>query len=154
MLSNCGVGGDSWERPLDYSMPGFPVLHHLLEFAQTHVHWIGDANRLILCCPCLLLPSIFPSIRVCSKSWVFASGDQSIGASASVAVLPVNIQGWFSLGLTGLISLLSKGLSRVFSNTTVQKHQFFGVWLIASLNYAGPFAMTRQWSVVWTFKKY
>ena len=59
----------------------------------------------------------------------FTSGGQSIGASASASVLPMNIQGWFSLGLTGLISLWSKGLSRVFSNTTVQKHQFFGAQL-------------------------
>ena len=57
-------------------------------------------------------------------SQLFASGDQSIGISASISVLPVNIQGWFPLGFTGWISLKSKGLSRVFSNTTVQKHQF------------------------------
>ena len=57
--------------------------------------------------------------------WLFASGGQSIGASASASVLPMNIQGWFPLGVTGLISLLSKGLSRVFSSTTVPKHQFF-----------------------------
>ena len=56
----------------------------------------------------------------------FASGGQSIGTSASALVFPVNIQGWFPLGLTGLISLLSKGLSRFFSSTTVQKHQFYG----------------------------
>ena len=59
-------------------------------------------------------------------SQLFASGGQSIGASGSASVLPVNIQGWFPLGLTGLISLLSKGLSKVFCNTTVQKHKFFG----------------------------
>ena len=58
-------------------------------------------------------------------SWLFASGSQSIGVSASASVLPVNIQGWFPLGLSGWISLQSTGLSRVFSNTTVQKHQFF-----------------------------
>ena len=61
-----------------------------------------------------------------SMSRLFASGGQSIGASASASVLPMNIQGWFPLGLTSWISLLSKGLSRVFSNTTIQKHQFFG----------------------------
>ena len=58
-------------------------------------------------------------------SWLFTSGGQSIGASASASVPPINIQDLFPLGLTGLISLLSKGLSKVFSNTTVQKHQFF-----------------------------
>ena len=62
-------------------------------------------------------------------SQLFASGGQSIGASASTSVLLMNIQGWFPLGLTGWISLQSKGLSRVFSNTTVQKHQFFGTQL-------------------------
>ena len=74
------------------------------------------------------LPSpIVPGNRVFSNK--FASGGQSIGVSVSVSVLPMNIQDWFSLGWTGLISLQSKGLSRVFSNTTVQKHQFFGAQL-------------------------
>ena len=58
-------------------------------------------------------------------SWLFPSSDQSTGASASASVLPMNIQGWFPLGFTGLISLKSKGLSRVFSCTTIQKHPFF-----------------------------
>ena len=62
-------------------------------------------------------------------SQFFTSGSQSIGVSASASVFPVNIQDWFPLGLTGLISLLSKGLSRVFSNTTIQKHQFFSAQL-------------------------
>ena len=83
-------------------------------------------NHLILCHPLLLLPSIFPSIRVFQKSQFFTSGGQSIGVSASASVLPVNIQDRYPLGLTGFNSLQSKGLSRVFSNTTVQKHQFFG----------------------------
>ena len=69
-------------------------------------------------------PQSFPALGSFSVSRLFASGGQSIGASASVSVLPMNIQGWFPLGLTGLISLESKGLSRVF-NTTVWKHQFF-----------------------------
>ena len=63
-----------------------------------------------------------------SMSWLFTSDDQSIGASASASVLPMNIQGWFFVGLTGLISLQYKGLSRVFSSTTVQKHQFLSVY--------------------------
>ena len=66
----------------------------------------------------------FPASESFPMSWLFASGGQRIGASASV--LPMNIQGWFPLGLTGLISLLSKRLSRVFSNSPIQKHQFFG----------------------------
>ena len=89
--------------------------------------WCHPTNHLILCCPLLLLPSIFPSIRVFSNESApppMASGGQSMVASASV--LSVNILGWFSLRLTGLISLLHKGCSRVFSSTTVRKHQFFG----------------------------
>ena len=83
---------------------------------------VMPSNHLILCWP-LLLPSIFPSISVFSIESGFALGGQSIGASASALVLPMNIQGWFSLGLISLISLQSKELSRVFSNTTVQKRQ-------------------------------
>ena len=89
------------------------------------------SNHLILCCPLLLLPSIFPSIRgfFFPMSQFFTSGGQSIGVLASVSVLPVKTQNWSPLGLTGWISLQSKGLSRVFSNTTVQKHQFLGAQL-------------------------
>ena len=86
-------------------------------------------NHLILCCPLLHLPSIFPIIRFVfffpPMSQFFASGSRSIGASASASILPMNIQDWFLLGLTGWISLQSKGLSRVFSRP-VCKHQFFG----------------------------
>ena len=70
-------------------------------------------------------PQVFPSIRSFSMSWLFTAGGQNIGVSASASVLPMNIQGWFPLGLIGLISLQSKGLSRVFSSTTIWKHQFF-----------------------------
>ena len=88
---------------------------------------VSPDNHLLLCHPLLLLPSIFPSVRAFSE-WLFASGGQCIGASVSTSVLPMNIQGSFPLGLTGLaaVSLLPKGLSRVFSNTTVYKHPFFG----------------------------
>ena len=79
-------------------------------------------NHLILHHPLLLLPSIFPSIRVFSNELVLCIRGQGTGVSASASVLPMNILDWFPLGLTGLISLKSKGLSRVFSNTTVQKH--------------------------------
>ena len=108
---------------MDGSMPGFPVHHQLTELAQTHVHQVGDAIQpLIFCHPLLLLPSIFPSIRSFPMSQFFASSGQSIGVSASASVLPRNIQDWFPLGWTGLISLQSKGLLRVFSNTTAQSH--------------------------------
>ena len=81
------------------------------------------------CHPFLLLPSIFPINRSLQMSQLFASAGQSIGVSASTSVLPMNIQDWFPLGWTGWISLQSKGLSRVISNTTVQKHQFFSAQL-------------------------
>ena len=81
---------------------------------------VMPSNHLILSCPLLLLLSIFPSIRV-FLSWLFTSGGQSIGASASAPVPPMNIQGRFPLELTGLISLQSKGLARVFSST-VRNH--------------------------------
>ena len=83
------------------------------------------SNHLILCHSLLLLPSIFPSIRVFQISLLFASGGQSVGVWASTSVLPMNTQNWSPLGWTGSSSFQSKGLSRVFSNTTVQMHQFF-----------------------------
>ena len=83
----------------------------------TAIESVMPSSHLILRRPILLLPSIFPSIRVFSNESVFCIGGQSIGASASASVLPMNIQDWFPLGLTALISLQSKGLSRVFSNT-------------------------------------
>ena len=97
------------------------------EFAQVHVHWIGDTIQPSH--PLLsfsAFASIFPSIRVFSNELLFASGGQSIGASALTSNLPMNIQGWFPLGQIDLISLLSKGLSSVFFSTAIWKHQFFG----------------------------
>ena len=86
------------------------------------------------CRSLLLPPSIFPSIRVFSNKSVLCIRWPSIGVSASASLLPMNIQDWFPLGWTGWISLQSKGLSRVFSNTTVQKHQFFGARLSLESN--------------------
>ena len=94
---------------------------------------VMPSNHPILCHP-LLLPSIFPSIRVFQMSQLSTSGGQSIGVSASTSVPPMNTQDWSSLGWTGWISLQSKGLSRVFSNTTVQKQQFFGAQLSSQSN--------------------
>ena len=113
--------------PVDWSMPGLPVPHHLPEFAQVHVHWIGDAVQPSH--PMLPSSPAFrssPASGPFPMSQLFASGGQRIGASASASVLSTSILGWFSLRLAGSISELSKGLSRVFSSTTVQKHQFFG----------------------------
>ena len=87
------------------------------------------SNHLILCCPFSSCLQSFPVSGSFQMSQFFASSGQSIGVSASASVLPMNIQDYFPLGLTGLISLLSKGLLRVFSNTTIQKHQFFGAQL-------------------------
>ena len=95
---------------------------------------VMPSNHLIFCRPLLLLPSIFPSIRVFSMSQLFASDGQSMGVSASTTVLPMNTQDSSPLGWTGWISLQSKGLSRVFSNTTVQKHQFFVAQLSSQSN--------------------
>ena len=92
----------------------------------TSIASVMPSNHLILCRPLLLLPSIFPRIRVFTNELALRIGGQSIGASTSASVLPMNIQDRFPLGLTCLISLQSKGLSKVFSNTTVQKHQSFG----------------------------
>ena len=89
------------------------------------IELVMSSNHLSLCHPFLLLPSAFPESGSFPMSQLFLSGGQSIGGSSSASVLPMNIQGWLPLGLTGLISLQSKGLSRVFSNTPVQKHQFF-----------------------------
>ena len=84
------------------------------------------SSSVFLCPPLLLPPSIFPSIGSFSVTQFFTSGGQSIEVSASASILSMNIQDWFPLWLIGWISVQSKWLSRVFSNTTVQKHQFFG----------------------------
>ena len=119
---------------MDCSTPGFPVQHQLPELLKLmSIELVMPFYHLILCRPLLLLPSIFPSIRVFPMSHLFTSGGQSIGASALAPVPPVNIQDWFPLGWTCLISLQSKGLSRVFSNTTVQKHQFLALSFLHSL---------------------
>ena len=114
-------------EPMNRDMPGLPVHHQLPESTQTQVHRVGDAIQpshplSSPLPPALNLPEhqgLFP------MSQFFASGGQSIGVSASASVLPMNTQDSSPLGWTGWISLQSKGLSGVFSNTTVQKHQFF-----------------------------
>ena len=112
--------------------PGFLVFRYLVELAQTHVHWVADAiqpsSSVVPFSSCL---QSFAASGSLPMSRLFSSGGQSIGASASASVLPVNVQGWFPLVLAGLISLQSKGLSKVF-NTTVQKHQFFSAQLSQS----------------------
>ena len=116
--------------PMDRSMPGFPIHHQLPEFTQTHVHPAISSSVVAFCSHF----QSFPASGSFQMSRFFPSGDQSIGVSASTSVLPVNSQDWSSLGWTGWISLQSKGLSRVFSNTTVQKHQFFVAQLSSQSN--------------------
>ena len=164
---------------MDYTIPAFPVLHYLPEFAQIHLHWVGEVkwsevaqSSLTLCNPmdcsppgfsvhgifqarilewvaisfsmnwwCYLTisssatPFFFcvqslPPSRYFLVSWFFPSGGQSIGASTSTSVLPVSIQGWVPLGLNGLIFLHSKGLSRVFSNTTISMILLLKEWTL------------------------
>ena len=117
-------------NPMDCSTPGILVYHHYQSSLKLmSIESVMPSNHLIFCRLLLLLPSIFPSIRenwkVSNKSVVHVTWP-SIGVSASTSVLPMNFQDWFPLGLTSLISLQPKGLSRVFYNTTIQKHQFFG----------------------------
>ena len=101
---------------MDYSTSGFPVLHYFPEFAQTHVHWVDDAIQLSHpVTPFSLCSQSFPASASSPMSWLFPSGGQSIRASTSI--LPM--KGWFTLGLIGLVSLLSKGLSRVMAAVTV-----------------------------------
>ena len=135
---NCGAEEVFWEslrqqgdqtcptlfNHMDCNTLGFlPRLYFislsLLKFMS--IELMIQSNHLIVCHPLLLLPSIFPSI------WVFYN--KSTRVSASALLLSMNIQGWLPLGWTSWISLQSKGLSRVFSNTTIWKHQFFGAQL-------------------------
>ena len=99
----------------------FTISKSLLKFMS--IESMMPSNHLILCCPLLFCPQSFPASGSFPMSQLFTLGGQSTGASASASVLPKNIHDWFPLGLTAWISLQSKGLSRVFSNTTVQKHQ-------------------------------
>ena len=120
---------------MNRSTPGLPFHHQLLEFTQTHVHRVSDAIQ-----PSHPLSSPFPPARNPSqhqslpRSQLFTWGGQSTGVSALASFLPKNTQNWSPLGWTGWISLQSKGLSRVFSNTTVQKHQFFSAQLSSQSN--------------------
>ena len=115
--------------PMNRSTPGFPVHHQLPTFTQTHVHQVSDAIQ-------PSNSSVVP-FSSCFQSFT-ASGSfpmsQFFASSALASILPMNIQCWFPLGWTGWISFQSKGLSRVFSNTTVQKHQFFGTQLTLQFN--------------------
>ena len=134
--------------PMDSSMPGFPFLHH-----SPSPRVCSDSRPLSWWCHPAISSSAapfsshlqsFPALGSFPVSWLSASGGQSTGASASASVLPMNIQGWFPLGLTGLIPLQFKGLSRVFSSKTVQRHQFFGTQ---------PFLLSSSHICTWLLEK-
>ena len=122
--------------PMNCSRPGLLVHHQLPEFTQTHVHRVGDAIKPSHPLSSPSSPALNPSQNqgFFPVSQLFAWGCQSTGVSASASVLPMNSQGWSPSEWTGWISLQSKGLSRVFSNTTVQKHQFFDAQLSPQSN--------------------
>ena len=115
--------------PMNHSTPGLPVHHQLLESTKPmSIESVMPYNHLILCHTISETQS-FPASGSFSMSQLFASGGQRTGVSASTSVLPMNTQDWSPLAWTGRISLQPKGLSRVFSNTTVQKHQSFDTQL-------------------------
>ena len=124
-----------WD-PMNRSTSGLPVHHQLPEFTQTHIRWVVDAiqpshplsSPSTSCHKSLPAPGSFP------MSQLFSWSGQSIGVSASASVLPKNTQDWSPLGWTSWISLQPKGLVRVFSSTTVQKHQFFSPQLSSQSN--------------------
>ena len=122
-------------NPMNYSTPGLPVHHQLLEFTQTHVHRVvhpaisSSVVPFSSCSQSLTASESFP------MSQLFTRGGQSIGVSASASALPMKTQDWSPLGWSGWISLQSKGLSSVFFNTTVQKHQFFGTQFSSQSNF-------------------
>ena len=136
LFSHAAVSNSLWSHGLQDARPPCPspslkFMFIASEFAQVHVHCIGDAIQ-----PCLPLMPFSPSALHLSQhqglfpmSGLCASDNQTTGASASASLLPLNIQGWPPLRLTGLISWLSKGFSGVFSKTTVQRHQLFGILL-------------------------
>ena len=140
---------------MDCSTPGFPVHHHLPELAQTHVHQLDDAIR-----PSHPLSSPSPPAFNLSQYQGLFQGISSshqvvkvLELHASASVVPMNIQDWFSLGLTGWISLQSKGLARVFSNATVQKDEFFGAQLFFIVQLSHPYMTTVKTIALtgWTF---
>ena len=138
--------------PMNRSTTGLPVHHQLLEITQTHVHRVGDAIQLSH----PLSPPFPPTLNVSQHQglfkWVSSLHQVAkvIGVSASASFLKMNIEDWFPLGWTGWISLQSKGLSRVFSNTPVQKHQF-GAQL--SLQSGGCALLEWLWGFIHTRPK-
>ena len=124
LLSRVRLFAPPWITALWASL-SFTTSQNFLKIMS--IELVMPFHHLIFVVPYSFCPQSFPASRTFTVSWLFASGGQSIGASASAWVLPMSVQDWFPLGVTGLISLLSKGLSRVFFSTTIQKYQFFSV---------------------------
>ena len=125
---------------MNRSMPGLPVHHQLPEFTQIHIHQVSDAIQPshLLSCPSPPVPQSLPASKSFPMSQLFSWGGQSIGVSALASFLSKNTQDWSPLEWTGWISLQSKGFSRVFPNTTVQKHQFFSAQLSSQAEAKSP----------------
>ena len=144
-------------HPMDCSMPGFPVFHYLSPGIFSNscpLSWwchstISFSVAHFSSCP----PQSFPASGSFPVSQLLTSGDQSVGASASASILLMNIQNWFPLGFTGLISFPFKGLSRVFSSTTIQKHQFFSTQSSSWSNtHICTWRLEKSWLwLYWTF---
>ena len=129
-------------NPVDCSTTGFPALH-LPEFTQTHIRWVGDAIQPSHPPSSPSLPAFNLAQHQNLFQWVGSLHQVAkVGASASVS--PMSIQCWFPLGLTGVICLLSKGLSRVFSSTIIRRYRFFG---------AQPFLLSRSHIHTWLLEK-
>ena len=122
-FSRSVVSDSLWPHELKHARPPCPNSRSSLRLMS--IESVMPSSHLILCCPLLLLPQPHPASESFPMSQLFAWGGQSTGVSASASFPPKNTQGWSPLEWTGWISLQPKGLSRVFSNTTVQKHQFF-----------------------------
>ena len=127
--------------PVDCGTSGSPALQYLLEFAEFHAHWVDDTIS-FSAIPISSCAQSFPASGSFPMSQLITSGGRSIRALASV--LPMNIQDWFPLGLTGLFSMQSKGLLRVFSSTAVWRHQFFS---------AQPFLLSNFHICTWLLEK-
>ena len=140
LLSWVWLFATPWTAAFQTSL-SFTTSQNLLKLMS--IELVIPSNHLILCHPLFLLLST-PASGYLPISWVFASGGQIIVVSASTSVLPVNTEGWFPSGLTDLISLLSKGLIRVFSSTTVQRHWFFGTL---------PFLLSSSHIHTWLLEK-
>ena len=156
LFSRLVVSNSLWPHGLRHASLLCPSLSPRVCSNSCPLSWWCHPTILSFVTHCSSCPQSFPASESIPTSQFFASGGQNIGASASPSVLPMNIQGWFPLGFTGLISLQSKGLTRVFSNTTIRKHQFFSaqpsLWSNSHIHMwlttGKTIALTRQTFVV------